>query len=78
MFDGSVTGRPLREDDPVGPLSAYGRSKRLGEEAVLREPLSPGFHVVRTAWVFGPGGGTSRSPSATARSSSLRPGSARV
>lgn len=56
VFDGSVTGRPLVEDDPVGPLSSYGRSKRLGEEAVLREPTTPGFHVVRTAWVFGPGG----------------------
>src|SRR5687767_9232423 len=30
VFDGSST-RPYRPDDPVRPLSAYGRSKLLGE-----------------------------------------------
>ncbi|MBK8977566.1 MAG: dTDP-4-dehydrorhamnose reductase [Planctomycetes bacterium] len=48
--------RPLREDDPVAPASAYGRSKLLGEEAVRTDPPPIGFHVARTAWVFGPGG----------------------
>jgi dTDP-4-dehydrorhamnose reductase len=42
--------------DAVAPRSAYGRSKLLGEEAVLRAPRASNFYVVRTSWVFGPGG----------------------
>lgn len=52
VFDGSLR-RPYREDDPPRPLSAYARSKLLGEELV-RETL-PGALIVRTAWLFGPG-----------------------
>lgn len=49
VFDGSGT-RPWRTDDRVAPLSAYGRSKLLGEEGV-RE--ADGAHVIlRTSWVF--------------------------
>jgi dTDP-4-dehydrorhamnose reductase len=46
--------RPMRETDPVGPLSAYGRSKLAGERAVLSE--EPGNAIVRTAWLFGRNG----------------------
>ncbi len=58
VFAGEVgeARRPLREDDPVGPASVYGRSKLHGERAVLEAAPERGFHVVRTAWVFGPGG----------------------
>jgi len=49
VFDGAK-GAPYREDDPVNPLSAYGRSKRLGEDAALR---LPGSLVVRASWLFG-------------------------
>ena len=50
VFDGSKRDGYL-ESDPVGPLSAYGRSKLAGERA------SAGHLVVRTSWLFGTGGG---------------------
>jgi dTDP-4-dehydrorhamnose reductase len=54
VFDGSGT-RPYRPSDPVNPLSAYGRSKLRGEQAIAKvDP--PGWLVVRTAWLYGPGG----------------------
>jgi dTDP-4-dehydrorhamnose reductase len=50
VFDGRKAG-PYREDDAVGPLGVYGRSKEAGERAV-RAALAQ--HVIlRTAWVFG-------------------------
>lgn len=54
VFDGRAA-RPYREDDPPAPLSAYGKSKLAGEQAVLAAGR-PDFHVLRTSWVFGPGG----------------------
>ncbi|HVS03504.1 MAG TPA: dTDP-4-dehydrorhamnose reductase [Thermoanaerobaculia bacterium] len=45
--------RRWREEDAPAPLSVYGESKRLGEERALSwdEAL-----VVRSSWLFGPGG----------------------
>ncbi|HTW93597.1 MAG TPA: dTDP-4-dehydrorhamnose reductase [Tepidisphaeraceae bacterium] len=54
VFDGAST-RPYRPDDPVRPLSAYGRSKLLGETELQRSDLS-NWLIVRTAWVYGRGG----------------------
>jgi dTDP-4-dehydrorhamnose reductase len=51
VFSGDAPGE-YREDDPTGPLGAYGRSKLAGERAVLARP---GNLVVRTAWVYGEG-----------------------
>lgn len=49
VFDGTP-GRPWREDDPTGPLGAYGASKLAGERGVA---MAAGDSVVlRTAWVF--------------------------
>ena len=43
--------RPRTEDDPVGPISAYGRTKLAGER-LAREACERTF-VVRTAWLYG-------------------------
>jgi len=50
VFDGT-SERPYSENDPTGPLSAYGRSKLAAEEAV-RE-VAPDFLLLRTQWLFG-------------------------
>ena len=47
------SSRPYREDDPVNPLSAYGRSKAAGETATLE--ASDRNLVIRLCWLFGPG-----------------------
>jgi dTDP-4-dehydrorhamnose reductase len=54
VFDGSVE-RPLRPEDPVGPRSAYGASKLLGER-LIREAAPGDWLIIRTAWLYGIGG----------------------
>jgi dTDP-4-dehydrorhamnose reductase len=54
VFAGDAS-EPYREADPVGPRTAYGRSKLAGERAVAA--AAPDAHaIVRTAWLFGPHG----------------------
>ncbi|HVT59055.1 MAG TPA: dTDP-4-dehydrorhamnose reductase [Thermoanaerobaculia bacterium] len=52
VFDGEAR-LPYREEAPTGPRSVYGQSKLDGERRALaaRDSL-----VVRTSWLFGPGG----------------------
>jgi dTDP-4-dehydrorhamnose reductase len=50
VFDGSKP-TAYTEDDPVAPLSVYGRSKAEGEDAVRR---ALDRHIIlRTSWVYG-------------------------
>ncbi len=49
-LDGSL-GRPRRETDPTGPVSAYGASKLAGENFV--RSLCPRHLVVRTCGLYG-------------------------
>jgi dTDP-4-dehydrorhamnose reductase len=53
VFAGDAT-EPYVESSPVGPVSAYGRSKLAGEAAV-REAAAR-HAIVRSAWIFGPHG----------------------
>ena len=50
VFDGT-SARPYTEDDPVHPLSAYGRSKLAGEEAIRASGAS--HLILRTQWLYG-------------------------
>ena len=52
VFDGAAT-EPYPEAADTAPRSVYGASKRAGEEQVLEYERST---VVRTSWLFGPGG----------------------
>lgn len=54
VFPGSGN-KPLSEEDHVAPQSAYGRSKLLGEEALVASGLKKYF-ILRTSWLYGPGG----------------------
>jgi dTDP-4-dehydrorhamnose reductase len=51
VFDGKK-GAAYAEDDPTGPLGAYGRTKLAGEVAAL-EQWPQGTRIARTAWLYG-------------------------
>ena len=53
VFDGTKPS-PYVEEDAVGPLGAYGRSKLAGERAVAA--ANPRHAILRTAWVYAPYG----------------------
>jgi len=52
VFDGAGS-RPYREDDPVAPAGAYGRTKLEGERAARN---AAEVLILRTAWLYGRGG----------------------
>ena len=49
VFDGAAR-QPYEVNAPTAPLSAYGRSKRLGEQAATHARK---FVILRTSWLFG-------------------------
>ncbi len=49
VFDGAKPA-PYVETDPVAPVSAYGRSKLAGEQAVAA--AQPDHAILRTSWVY--------------------------
>lgn len=53
VFDGNST-TPYETSDPRLPINAYGKSKAEAEERILR--VLPDSCIVRTSWLFGPGG----------------------
>jgi dTDP-4-dehydrorhamnose reductase len=53
VFDGTRP-QPYSEADEPNPVNAYGRSKLAGERAVAA--ANPRHVIIRTAWLFGPGG----------------------
>jgi dTDP-4-dehydrorhamnose reductase len=56
VFDGSKpVPQAYTEEDAVGPVSAYGRSKLAGEQAIA-ERLDD-YLILRTAWLYGMGSG---------------------
>lgn len=50
----SIEGRALTEDEALQPISAYGRSKRMAEEAVLEFSRTNPATIIRPPSVYGP------------------------
>jgi dTDP-4-dehydrorhamnose reductase len=53
VFDGTKS-TPYETDDARNPINSYGRSKAEAEEKILS--ILPDACIVRTSWLFGPGG----------------------
>jgi dTDP-4-dehydrorhamnose reductase len=53
VFNGMKT-TPYTEKDQPDPVSVYGKSKLIGEQAVIRRSLKN--LVIRTEWIYGKGG----------------------
>jgi dTDP-4-dehydrorhamnose reductase len=52
VFDGKKSlPQPYFEDDPIEPLSAYGRSKYESEAAIKEN--APNYIIVRSGWLYG-------------------------
>ncbi len=52
VFDGN-NEHGYREDAPLAPLNAYGRSKAKGEHEIVSKAHQ--YYLIRTSWLYGPG-----------------------
>ncbi|WP_295609880.1 dTDP-4-dehydrorhamnose reductase [uncultured Methanobrevibacter sp.] len=50
VFDGTARD-PIPEDGEIGPISIYGKSKLMGEQAI--QEILDKYFIVRTAWLYG-------------------------
>ena len=50
VFDGTAR-EPIAEDGEIGPISVYGKSKLMGEEAI--QEILDKYFILRTAWLYG-------------------------
>ena len=50
VFDGTKK-EPYLPSDPVNPLSVYGKTKALGETAVIENAEK--YYIARTSWLYG-------------------------
>ena len=50
VFNGE-SDKPWVEDDDIGPVSVYGKSKLKGEEAIVE--IMEKYFIIRTAWLYG-------------------------
>ncbi|MEE0902434.1 MAG: dTDP-4-dehydrorhamnose reductase [Methanobrevibacter sp.] len=50
VFDGTAR-EPIAEDGEIGPISVYGKSKLMAEEAI--QEILDKFFIIRTAWLYG-------------------------
>lgn len=53
VFDGTAS-EPISEDGEIGPISVYGKSKLIAEEAI--QEILDRYFIVRTAWLYGVNG----------------------
>lgn len=53
IFDG-MQRQPYKENDIPNPLNVYGQTKLAGEQAT--RVANPKHYILRTAWLYGPGG----------------------
>ena len=53
VFNGQ-NDRPWVEDDEIGPISVYGKSKLKGEEYI--QEILDRYFIIRTAWLYGVNG----------------------
>ncbi|KQC34477.1 dTDP-4-dehydrorhamnose reductase [Nonlabens sp. YIK11] len=53
VFNGS-SKTPYKPDDPVNPINTYGRSKWLGERAIVSSGVK--HYILRTSWLYAPHG----------------------
>ncbi|MEK7537360.1 MAG: dTDP-4-dehydrorhamnose reductase [Patescibacteria group bacterium] len=64
VFDGN-NANGYREDAPLAPINAYGRSKAKGEHEIVSNAHQ--YYLVRTSWLYGPGGNPKPLPDAWVR-----------